>query len=63
MPKIDLDRALRPRFDASERAHLLNWTGRGHEPRQVTAPRQESPAQTVNRGPVFGRRGRDSQSR
>lgn len=63
MPKIDLDRALRPRFDSSERAHLLNWTGRGNEPRPVTPIRPEAPVQTINRGPVFGRRGRANPGR
>jgi hypothetical protein len=58
MPKIDLNRALRPRLNSSERAQLLNWTGRGNEPRPVVPAQPDSPVQTINRGPVFGRRGR-----
>jgi hypothetical protein len=63
MPKIDLNRALRPRFDSSEREQMLNWTGRGNEPRPATPARPEAPVQTINRGPVFGRRGRDHHGR
>jgi hypothetical protein len=57
---IDLARALKPRLDATERSHVLNWQGRENAPRQAGPERA---AQTVNRGPVFGRRGRGKPQR